>query len=83
MASPTLASVGLVLDILGVVLLYRYGLPSPVGPPDAPPTVAWDGPSPEERAVAEKEWNRYQRGSRLGLGLLIAGFTLQILGNHR
>ncbi|MFY0618705.1 hypothetical protein [Shimia sp.] len=63
-------TLGLVLDILGVLGLFRYGLPS-----DA---------YLEERYVGgddEKE-NLLKAKSRIALVLIIVGFALQIAGNY-
>lgn len=76
-------SAGLVLDILGVVLLFFYGLPSTVERPEAGVFIEYPaGRTPEETKDREKLWNRHQCMSRLGLTLLVVGFVLQIVSNH-
>ena len=65
------ASIGLALDIAGVVLLFFYGVPSKTGL--APFFVG------NEDSL--KEFGRARSRSRLGLLLLIVGFLLQIVSN--
>lgn len=68
-------TVGLIFDIIGVGLLFRYGLPEPIGK-DGARRITW-GTDEEETA----KWKRYKRMSYLALGLLIFGFLLQIVSN--
>ncbi len=70
-------TVGLGLDILGVVLLYFYGLPADVRR-DGESLFLLEG-KPNEYEVAKAK--KYDRCARLGLLSLIVGFFLQILGN--
>lgn len=81
MAPDYINTAGLVLDIVGVVLLYRFGLPSDVEHPDSGIAVEWDTPA-DERRSREKRWRRHRFWSRFGLVLLGCGFLLQILSNH-
>ena len=75
-------SIGLFLDIVGVVLLFFYGLPNYVNPAgleiDALTEIACAGPTPE--GMKRWEWHRFW--SRAGLVLLIFGFALQIVSNY-
>jgi hypothetical protein len=71
-----LNSVGLTFDIIGVVLLFRYGLPADVNPRGARYRVA---EPPDENE--SKRYELYRRRGLLGLGLLIAGFLLQLISN--
>ena len=68
-------SIGLLLDVFGVILLFCYGLP-----PDVDRRrrqfLTWG--KDEEQA---RKGKRFDRTSRLTLGLLIFGFTLQIISN--
>ena len=70
-------SVGLALDIVGVGLLYWFGLPSEVRPPNT--HEVWEF---ESVVGEEQRWNRYVRWSRTGLAALAIGFLLQIVSNH-
>jgi hypothetical protein len=70
-----LNSIGLTLDIAGVVLLFKYGLPAEVSRTGAQ-VVAY-GSDPDEK----KRYKRYQWGGRIGLALLIGGFGLQLASN--
>ena len=79
----TINSIGLLLDIAGVGLLSKYGLPSDVGPrPDDGGSFKLSGPSDEDRRRRGARWSRYRIGSRSGLGLLVFGFALQIASNY-
>ena len=44
MAPECINTMGLVLDIVGVALVYRFGLPSDVEHPDSGIGVSWDTP---------------------------------------
>ena len=88
MAPDIVNSAGLIFDIVGVLLLFKYGLPSDVGPEPSEP-----GPSEfasllvevdydeEAHRRRERRWSRYRTRSRLGLGLLATGFGLQLASN--
>ena len=67
---------GLVFDIIGVILIFRFALPA--------------GMIVEDRGIFEQEKgggtaikpaSSYQRWARIGLGVLIFGFFLQAMGN--
>lgn len=66
-----LVSSGLALDIVGVLLLYRYGLPSRY--PKRTRLVLHDEPD-------ELGQRRFKRLSGVGIGMLVTGFALQLLG---
>lgn len=76
LSPAVLISLGLALDIAGGVLLYRFGLPVDEHPSGGT-GIRW-GEDPENAKCCRRAvfW------SRVGLGLLIAGFGLQIAGNH-
>lgn len=61
---------GLILDCFGVLLLFIYGIP---------PKKLFDSLIRDE-SISDKTVNRNHVMSRIGLGLLIAGFGLQIIG---
>ena len=73
MAPEILSTVGLGLDIAGVVLLYKYGLPEDISRTGGT-GIRWGGGDPEEPRKAQL----YDRRARLALCLLVAGFGLQI-----
>ncbi len=80
MASQCLNSLGLFLDIVGVILLFLYGLPANV---DNTGTIFLVGPMPDSmKRETENKWKRYRFWSRVGLIFLIVGFSLQIISNH-
>ena len=76
-------SVGLLLDIAGVVLLFFFGLPSRIKHPDDLQLMGW-GTHVQglHGASVRAKWDWHQRMSRLGLLFLIVGFALQIASNH-
>ncbi len=66
-------TVGLILDIFGVVLLFRFGLP---------PDVSRDGTVGFALGTDEREARRAKRYARISwtaLGLIVTGFLLQIV----
>lgn len=77
MTAACLNSVGLILDIIGVVLLFQCGLPKEVrrggGGSLLLEPVDW-------REAAKAKW--YDRISYGALAFLILGFGLQIVSNH-
>ena len=71
-----LTSIGLLLDIVGIGLLWKFGLPPDVRRGGVGYLMLEES-DPEEAAKAEK----YDRYGRLGLGLLVLGFMLQFVGS--
>lgn len=76
MGQQLVSSVGLCLDIIGAVLVWRYGLPSEVDP-EGRQFIAASDRDPNEVAKARV----YRRLQHLGIGSLVVGFTLQLVGN--
>ena len=72
------SSTGLVLDIVGVVLLFFYGLSADVSETGGTRLVWPGGTSKEE---ARREYRHYKRMARIGLGCLMVGFLLQLISN--
>lgn len=68
LCSTIITSIGLVSDILGVILIYFWGLPN-----REHEKVKW-----ECDPIIRK---RMKKRSKWGLILLIFGFVLQLLGN--
>jgi hypothetical protein len=74
--SALVNSIGLVFDIVGAVLLWRYGLPEPISRTGAVHLIL-EQTDDTEKAKAK----RYDRIARWGIALLIVGFALQLLSN--
>lgn len=69
-------SAGLILDIFGAVLVWRYGLPEAISRTGASHLIL---EQTDEGEIAKAR--RYDRIAQLGIGLLIAGFGLQLVSN--
>jgi len=69
------ASVGLVLDIVGAILVWRCGLP----PPIRRGGVSYLMFEQADEAMKEQA-ARYDRLAHLGVSLLVLGFSLQLVG---
>ncbi len=69
-------SSGLFLDIVGVVLIWRYGLPEPISRTGATYIITEQIDQTEMAKAAN-----YDLLSKLGLGLIITGFLMQIVSN--
>lgn len=76
MPSQILICSGLILDVIGVILVYRYGLPSRYPREAAPNYMSW-GTSDE--GDDQTRWE-YTVGSKSGIGFLVLGFMLQFWG---
>ena len=70
-------SLGLFLDIIGVILLFRFGLPQDVRR-GGESFLLIEGV--DQREAAKAKW--YDRISYVALALIISGFGLQIFSNH-
>ena len=70
-------SLGLALDILGVILLFVY---APEKYPHPQGSLGF-----KLNDADREEWERTNKGrvcvSRLGVGLIVAGFTLQLIAS--
>ncbi|MDE2938894.1 MAG: hypothetical protein OXR67_08235 [Chloroflexota bacterium] len=75
--ADTVNSLGLILDIVGVILLFRYGLP----PADVSRTGAQHFTWGYDKNEREKG-RVYVFRSRIALVLLVTGFAMQIVSNH-
>ena len=77
--------VGLLLDIAGIIFLYKYGLPSDVQKPSPREGfyVVFPGQAltDQEKRNQEEVFSYYRRMSRYGLSLIIVGFVLLISGS--
>jgi len=74
--SSLVNNIGLVLDIAGVVMIWRYGLPEPLSREGKVYIIAEQSDEVEREKAA-----RYDLLSKIGLVLVIGGFVLQLLSN--
>jgi hypothetical protein len=74
--SPVVSSAGLVLDIVGVWFVFKYGLPESI---DRSGHIHIIVEQADQTEIAKGK--HYDRMARLGLLLLIVGFLLQLVGN--
>lgn len=77
--SVAVNSLGLALDIAGVILLFIFGLPSKVTAETH--EIEYWGIETERKQEEIQKYKRYKRGAYCGLALLIAGFSLQLISN--
>lgn len=75
-ASNVLNIIGLILDIFGVLMLFKYGLPPEVSK-DGAVYIICNEHDEEEIKKAKK----YVRFSTIALSMLFIGFVFQILAN--
>lgn len=74
--------IGLILDIIGVVLLFIYGLPSKIIPDNVVTIHNVYAADDDNSTTEEKERNkRIKIGAYSGLSLLIIGFAFQATGS--
>ena len=76
MSGKWLTSIGLVLDIIGVCILFKFGFPQP----DLSEDIAI-GAGTDPNAARKRKF--YQVISSLGLICLVGGFALQLWGTWR
>ncbi len=77
MATSTIVNcLGLVLDIAGVVMVWRYGLPEALSREGAQYIITEQTDQAEKAKAA-----RFDLLSKIGLALIIGGFGLQLLSN--
>ena len=69
-----LSSIGLFLDIIGVIMLFKYGLPSEVSK-EGNVMIVLEQTDDEQI----KKWKRYNLCSKVALSIIILGFVLQIV----
>lgn len=69
-----LSPLGLIFDIIGAFLIFKYGLPEEISRSGSSYMVN-DDHSPDEKTLAAK----YDKLSKIGFSLLIAGFILQLI----
>lgn len=76
MPSSIVNSVGLLLDIIGVILIWRFGLPEQLDRYGAQALLLEQTDESQITKAAS-----YDTWSRCGLWLLIGGFSLQLVSN--
>lgn len=73
-------SMGLILDIAGAVLLWKYGLPESVSRTGRRYlTIRPEDPTEMEKEIAKVK--KYDTWSQFGLFLLVLGFIGQLISN--
>lgn len=78
-----IGSLGLVLDIFGAILLFKYGLPSEIQDEVNYPVLSAGKPYPVGNVEKVKKENKKIRfRSALGIILLIFGFILQLINTN-
>ena len=77
MISAYLNDTGLVVDIIGAVLLFKFGLPDSINRKGHIYLITEQN-NPEE----ERKCQQYDRFGKLGLIFIIIGFLLQVISNH-
>ena len=75
-ASTIINSLGLLLDIAGVIMVWRYGLPDTLSREGAQYIVTGQTDQAEKAKAA-----RFDVLSKVGLALIMGGFTLQLISN--
>ena len=69
-------TLGLMFDIIGVVMLYFYGLPATVDKNGYSYYIA------EDESTEEKDkWKRYHLRSKVALTFILIGFACQVASN--
>lgn len=71
-----ISTIGLLLDVAGVAVLFVYGSPQPDFEENDVVTVSNEG----QRSAARNLKQKFVFRSRVGLSLLVVGFLLQLLG---
>ncbi|MDO8544568.1 MAG: hypothetical protein Q7S40_29355 [Opitutaceae bacterium] len=75
MESSDISSFGLVLDIVGALLIWKFGLPEEVYRSGRVPAI-YNPATPDE----EKKIRKYDRLATIGVLALVCGFALQLVG---
>ncbi len=73
------SSIGLVFDIIGVLILFKYGLPSKIQ--NHKGSIIREEGKEEEKA-RKKENKKIKQWANLGLILILIGFLLQLIGTN-
>ena len=73
----TLSSIGLILDIIGVILLFKFGLPENLSR-EGYDVMRFVGINEDEKRKAKL----YDRWAKVALMLLVFGFALQLISKY-
>lgn len=74
--SPWINSFGLLLDIVGAILIFQFGLPEPISRRGAQYLITEQSDEGER-----KKASRFDLLSKVGLGLLVTGFVFQLVSD--
>ena len=74
--SASLSIAGLMLDIIGVILIFRFALPVGMDVEDRAAKIDYSQNPPKVVWASD-----YRRRAWVGLGLLVFGFFLQAMGS--
>jgi len=74
--SSIINSIGLVLDIIGAMLLLKFGIPNKIDPEGTIHLIIG-----EKDTVEIEKGKRYKRWSNIAVFLIIIGFILQLISN--
>jgi hypothetical protein len=77
MTSNQINSIGLIFDIIGVLILFKFGLPSEVSKTGSISIIAEQTDEDEVR-----KWKKYNLFSKIGLAFILIGFFLQLYSNY-
>jgi hypothetical protein len=69
-------SIGLVFDIIGVLLLFKYGLPSEIS---STGSIGLSLQGTDRNEI--KKWKTYFLWSKIGLSFILIGFAFQLFSN--
>jgi hypothetical protein len=89
MTAQTLNTVGLVLNIAGVIMVFFYGFPQPTHEQGVGIRLEDGTPLPDGKTVSEYDENvrrvraKYQCISRVALALICFGFLFQLWATWR
>lgn len=75
--NATINTIGLIFDLIGILILFKYGLPSDVDKNGFIPLIL-----EQEDEGEKKKWKIYNFWSKIGLGFIFVGFIFQITSNY-
>lgn len=77
MTAACINDIGLLLDIIGAILLFKFGLPASISR-EGHIHLITEQVDEEEK----KKGKLYDKWGKIGLGLLVIGFIFQLISNH-